>query len=539
MRGQSFHYNPADATRQIRRRPVGRRLQTEKDSKLTKPHREPVGKVRTKIVATVGPASREPAMLRKLVEAGVDVFRLNFSHGTHEEHAETLAAIRAVAEEAGQPIAVLQDLCGPKIRLGKLPGGAIDCPMDAEFTLVADPIGENPGELSCTYRELPNDLEVGQAVLFADGAVAMHVVEQSEGCARLKVTLPGKLRSQQGINVPGAALSVSALTEKDLADLEWTAKHAVEYVGLSFVRSAADIVQLRGELERRGCRARIIAKIEKPQAVANLESIIDETDAVMVARGDLGVELDVERVPAVQKQIIRACHQARIPVITATQMLNSMEASSRPTRAEVTDVFNAVLDGTDAVMLSGETAIGAYPVEAVATMSRIASEAENLLFSTSDLQGRAYCSYGDVGPSNGNGNGNGKGTTQIARAGKLTAVTESVVHAASLLSRNLHAALIVVATYSGRTALVLSKERNATPTLALATDLETVRAMALYWGVTPLHVTKMTEAQQALRYADGWCRERGLIAPGDQVVLIRGMIPDNPTHNAIFVHKVE
>jgi pyruvate kinase len=385
--------------------------------------------------------------------------------------------------------------------------------------------------LTCSYRGLVRDLEPGQSVLFADGTVAMEVVDRSETKARLRVTLPGRIRSQQGINVPGAALSVSALTEKDLADLDWTAKHSVAYVGLSFVRSASDIVQLREELVKRGSRARIIAKIEKPQAVANLDSIIDEADAVMVARGDLGVELDVEKVPAVQKQIIRACHRARIPVITATQMLNSMESSSRPTRAESTDVFNAVLDGTDAVMLSGETAIGSYPVEAVATMSRIASEAESLLFRESQHQTCVPWSLIDpMTPNDGTG---------VARAGKLTVVTESVVESASLLSRHLNAALIVVATFSGRTALGLSKQRNATPTLALATDVETVRAMSLFWGVTPLHISKLTEARQALDYADHWCRERGLIAPGDHVVLIRGLIPDNPTHNAIFVHKVE
>jgi len=508
-------------------------MQIRKESNvsiLTNDHHEPVGKVRTKIVATVGPASRDPEVLKRLVEAGVDVFRLNFSHGTHEEHAETLKAIRSISESMGRQIAVLQDLCGPKIRLGKLPGDTIDCQLGAEFLLTTGDSPKEAGELTCSYQQLVHDLEVSQIVLFADGAVGMEVVEQSEAGARLRVTQPGKIRSQQGINVPGAALSVSALTPKDIADLDWTAANRVEYVGLSFVRSAADIIQLRAELDRRGCRCRIIAKIEKPQAVANLDSIIDETDAVMVARGDLGVELEVEKVPAVQKQIIRACHRARIPVITATQMLNSMEASSRPTRAESTDVFNAVLDGTDAVMLSGETAIGTYPVEAVAMMSRIASEAEKLLFAETQQHVIVPSSISDSNLTGGPG---------IARAGKLTAVTESVVQSASLLSRRLNAALIVVATFSGRTALVLSKQRNATPTLALATDLLTVRAMALYWGVTPLHVTKLTEAQEALLYADRWCRERGMISAGDQVVLIRGLIPDNPTHNAIFVHSVD
>ena len=345
-------------------------------------HKEQLGKVRTKIVATVGPASTDPVVMRQMVEAGVDVFRLNFSHGTHEGHTATLEAIRRVAAETETQIAVLQDLCGPKIRLGEIIGGVVDCDHDAEFVLTNERVDENdPHGLTSTYRTLADDLDVGQSVLFADGTVAMDVVARGPGWARLKVTLPGHIRSNQGINVPGAGLSVGALTDKDLLDLEWTATHEVDYVGLSFVRKAEDITILRGELERRGSRARIIAKIEKPQALANLDAIVAEADAVMVARGDLGVELDVVRVPAIQKQIIDACHRARVPVITATQMLNSMESSSRPTRAEASDVFNAVLDGTDAVMLSGETAIGQYPVDAVAMMSRIASEAENLLFS--------------------------------------------------------------------------------------------------------------------------------------------------------------
>ena len=345
-------------------------------------HKEQLGKVRTKIVATVGPASTDALIMKRMVEAGVDVFRLNFSHGTHAGHTESLQTIRRVAAETETQIAVLQDLCGPKIRLGAIAGGVVECDHDAEFVLVTEPSGGNdPHCLTSTYRTLADDLDVGQSVLFADGTVAMDVVARGPGWARLKVTLPGHIRSNQGINVPRTGLSVPALTDKDLADLDWTATHEVDYVGLSFVRKAEDVALLRGELQRRGSRARIIAKIEKPQAVANLEAIVAEADAVMVARGDLGVEMDVTRVPAIQKQIIDACHRARVPVITATQMLNSMESTSRPTRAEASDVFNAVLDGTDAVMLSGETAIGQYPVEAVAMMSRIAAEAETLLFS--------------------------------------------------------------------------------------------------------------------------------------------------------------
>jgi len=497
---------------------------------------EHVGKVRTKIVATVGPASRDPAMLMRLAEAGVDVFRLNFSHGTHEEHATTYDAIQEVGRALGRRLAVLQDLCGPKIRLGPIAGDVVSCDLDAEFTLWKKlERNDDPHKLTCTYEQLADDLEIGQSILFADGAVAMDVVEHRPGWARLKVTLPGRIRSNQGINVPGASLSVSALTDKDLGDLEWTAKRDVSYVGLSFVRQAADVTRLRAELDARGSRARIVAKIEKPQAVANLESIVAEADAVMVARGDLGVEIDVAKVPAVQKQIIETCNRSGIPVITATQMLNSMESSSRPTRAEATDVFNAVLDGTDAVMLSGETAIGDYPVEAVSTMSQIAGEAENLMFNQPKGVGPWTRSASWPVPSG----DDDERRLLVARAGRVLPITEAVVAAASQVSQRLQAALIAVATHSGRTALALSKQRGSTPILALTDDVSVAHAMALYWGVTSLHRPELFDAGQVLALADQWCRERDLIDTGDRVVVVRGVLPANPTHNAILVHEVE
>ena len=393
---------------------------------------EPLGKVRTKIVATLGPASRDPAIIRQMVEAGVDIFRLNFSHGTHDEHTAALQTIRKIGDETGRQLAVLQDLCGPKIRLGAIPGDAVECDFGAEFCLASEPKGsDDPHQLTCTYKTLPDDLEIGQSVLFADGTVAMDVIERGPGWARLQVKLPGRIRSHQGINVPSAALSVSALTDKDLEDLEWTAKHSVAYVGLSFVRQAEDIARLRAELDKRKSRARIVAKIEKPQAVANLEAIIAEADAVMVARGDLGVEIDTSKVPAVQKQIIDTCHRLRVPVITATQMLNSMESSSRPTRAEASDVFNAVLDGTDAVMLSGETAIGQFPVESVATMSRIAHEAESLMFSKAGT-GSSCRWFGEK--CGGATESKHRCNDHVARAGQVLPVTDAIVEAASAVS---------------------------------------------------------------------------------------------------------
>ena len=277
------------------------------------------------------------------------------------------------------------------------------------------------------------------------------------------------------------------------------------------MRRVEDITRLRQELDRRKVRARIVAKIEKPQAVANLEAIVVEADAVMVARGDLGVELDVAKVPAVQKHIIAACHKVRIPVITATQMLNSMESSSRPTRAEASDVFNAVLDGTDAVMLSGETAIGQFPVEAVAIMSQIAREAENLIFSECHAGAPWTWSVDNRPGANGHDH---QATPRVARAGQVLPVTDAVVEAASAVCRRLNAALLVVATHSGRTALASSKQRNATPTLALTDDLEAARAMGLYWGVTALHIPELFETGQVLAWADEWCRANDLIDSG-------------------------
>jgi pyruvate kinase len=499
--------------------------------------REPLGKVRTKIVATIGPASREPLILRQMVQAGVDVFRINFSHGTHDEHAATLDAIRQISAESDVQLAVLQDLSGPKIRLGEIKGGVMACDYDAEFLL--SPQQVEPADshrLTSTYPSLADDLQVGQSVLFADGTIAMEVVARGPAWARLKVRLPGLLRSHQGINVPQGSLSVRPLTDKDLADLDWAAAHPVDYVGLSFARRAEDIRLLRTELARRGSHARVVAKIENPQAVSNLASIVEEADAVMVARGDLGVEMDVTRVPAIQKQIIDTCRQSRVPVITATQMLNSMESASRPTRAEASDVFNAVLDGTDAVMLSGETAIGQYPVEAVRMMSRIAAEAESFWSSQLGVAAPGISSVVNW-PCSGAPSAGSTESPPPARAGQVQPITESVVQAASLIARRISAAIVMVCTHSGRTALVLSKQRNRTPTLALAHDAETARAMALYWGVTPVPIPELDRGEQLLDFALEWCRGRSLIGPGDRVVGIYGSSPDDPLQNEIVVHE--
>jgi len=475
--------------------------------------------IRTKIVATVGPASREPAVLRQLIDAGVNVFRLNFSHGSHDEHSALLADIRRIGRQADRHIAVLQDLCGPKMRLGPIPGDLLECALGEEFTLVTDRTAENSRELTCSYRNLPDDLKPGETVLFADGTVAMGVTDTAPGRARLKVTLPGRLRSRQGLNLPGSDLNVKSLTDKDLQDLDWTAQHAgdVQYVGLSFARTPEDVARLRRELAARNCPARVVVKIEKPQAVRHLDAIIAAADGIMVARGDLGVEMDVAQVPAVQKRVIALCNQAHRPVITATQMLNSMEHSNRPTRAEASDVFNAVLDGTDAVMLSGESAIGQYPIEAVTTMRRICAEAE----AHTQLRQRRLA----LG-------------TPVSLAGLVQPITEAMVDAACLAAEQLNAPVIVVATASGRTALALSNRRPGAMILALTPTEQTARALALCWGVTPLVLPEVPSVDQELAFAIDWAKSCQLVHPGQHVVFVRGEVPGQIKSRAVLAHEV-
>jgi pyruvate kinase len=472
---------------------------------------------RTKIVATIGPSSREPAVLRQLITAGVNVFRLNFSHGTHEEHSAVLADIRRVSRERDRHVAVLQDLCGPKMRLEPVAGDALDCHLDDEFTIVAgSPANER--ELACSYRELPNDLSIGDTVLFADGTVAMTVVETTPGRARVRVTLPGRVRSRQGLNLPGTDLAVSSLTEKDLHDLDWTAEHAdeIDFVALSFVRQAEDVEGLRRELQSRKCTADIVVKIEKPQAVLHLDAIVAATDAVMVARGDLGVEMDAQRVPAIQKRIIAACNQTHRPVITATQMLNSMEHSSRPTRAEASDVFNAVLDGTDAVMLSGESAIGDYPVEAVTTMRHICTEAE------------AYMKTEG-----------GRWRVEAAPlSGLIDSTMEACVDAAAAMTRRLDAALIVVSAASGRPARALANRRPAASILALPPTEQMARRLCLCWGVIPAVLAERSATERALHFGIEWAKSRGLVAPGQHAVLIADHVGDRTDVHAVLAGTV-
>jgi len=457
--------------------------------------------IKTKIVATLGPASAAPEQLRELVEAGADVFRLNFAHGNYEWFETLVANIRELSQQLKRPIGILADLAGPKIRLGELPEAGFECRLRQKVEFVRTPTPGRTDQLTCTYPALIDDLQPEDRVLLADGLVMLRV-ESSDpqaGRAVCVVEQPGLVRSRQGVNLPGVPLSTPAITDKDEADLQWALDHQLDYIGLSFVRSADDIRQLRKRIVAHGTVTPpwIVAKIEKTEAIADLENILKETDAVMVARGDLGVESDIARVPTLQKRIIRLCNERRLPVITATQMLDSMQKNELPTRAEVSDVANAILDGTDAVMLSGETAVGAHPVAAVAMMSRIAQDAERL------VEPRPF------------------GDPNAAERTRAKAITEAITVGAGTAADHLGADLIAVATRGGKTALALSKQRRYVPIVALTDRPEIARRMMLFWGVYPVETNAVAGSpHEQLQFVESLGRELEFLTTGSKLVLV-------------------
>jgi pyruvate kinase len=493
----------------------------------------------TKIVATVGPACAEEDQLADLVTAGVDVFRLNMAHADRREHEQRLAAIRRVAAAAGHPVAVLADLAGPKIRLGELPGAQMACEVDDRLRFVRgmpDAEPEDEGEetaaeevdneaaeaaerrLTTTYEPLIDELAPGDRVMLADGTVALVVEHKGDDYAECRVVQPGTIRSRQGVNLPGVRLSVPTLGPADLDNAAWAAQSGVDFLGMSFVRSADDVRQLKALLHSHQSQTQVIAKIEKPEALEQLDEIIEAADAVMVARGDLGVEIDIARVAVVQKEIIAACNTARKPVIIATQMLDSMQHSRLPTRAEVADVSNAILDGADACMLSGETAIGRHPRLAVEMMHRIALATEPV------------CRRRPHSPE--------PLSIHELPADRLNPITEATVYAAGRAAEQLDAKLIVVASGSGQTALSLAKNRHYVPTIGVSDSEATLRRMCLYWGVIPLAGAPTAESAALLRYVTDWGRNGGLLDSGDRIVLIAGTGLAVTAHNLIVVHEL-
>jgi len=470
-------------------------------------------------------------MLAELVVAGVDIFRLNFAHGSHTWLSEIVRMIRDISRDQRRPIGILGDLSGPKIRLGMLPGDSVACTEGAEFTFIRGLQTADPRQLTCTYEPLIDDVKPGDRILLADGCVAMRVIEQDPkvGVARCVVEVAGTIRSRQGVNLPGVALSTPSLTDKDRADLKWAIEEGIDFVGLSFVRCVADVMQLREAIAQQNPQSRlqIVSKIEKPEALLELEAIVDSSDAVMVARGDLGVEVDIVQVPGIQKRLIQLCNQKRKPVITATQMLDSMQRNELPTRAEASDVFNAVLDGTDAVMLSGETAAGEYPRQAVAMMSRIAHEAEQHQQARSSvtLSGRI---------------GLGRSVNdQALPSHQAFETTEAIAIGAVATAERLQANLIAVATVSGRAAQAISKERTAVPILAICSCPQAARALTLLWGVTPIEATAADHsATSIVEQAEAWGLRENVLATGSRMVVMASSRWSSAGHDSMLVHTV-
>jgi pyruvate kinase len=455
---------------------------------------------RTKIVATIGPASRDPETLTRMVQAGLDVARLNFSHASREIHAENAERIRAAAERAGRQVAILQDLPGPKLRIGELRDGIVELKPGERLVLVAgsDGLGDE-SRMSVSWSGFATSCDPGDVIYLADGAIRLRVADVREraGEVETQVEIGGSVATRQGLNMPGSTRGLPAVPEEDLEMLRFGESIGVDLVALSFVRTAEDVTFVR-----RHTRLPLIAKIEKPQAVESADEIIRSADCVMVARGDLGIELPVEDVPMIQKQLLRSAGRLARPSITATQMLDSMVSSSRPTRAEVADVANAILDGTDAVMLSQETAIGSYPVEAIAMMASIAERTE---------RGLPYRDWNE---------------NRVRRDARDPAYT--IAHSACAAAHDLHLAALVVPTLSGRSARLISAHRPEVPILALSPGKETVRRCSLMWGVQAGSMRRHEITEELIADAARRVVELGWVKPGARVGITAGLPSGRP-----------
>ena len=464
---------------------------------------------RTKIVCTLGPSSSSESAIRGLMEEGLNVARINFSHGTHEQHLETVELVRSLARDMDRPVAILADLQGPRIRIGDL-AKPIEVKEGEDYLFVPEG-SEQPGEIPVTYEALADDVHVGDRILVNDGLLDFLVLDVTGSRVRARVLHGGELRSHKGMNLPGVHVSAPSITEKDQADVAFAVRHELEYVALSFVRRAEDIALLRAMIPK---SMLICAKIEKDVALVNIESILRASDAVMVARGDLGVELPFEEVPSAQKRIIALANRYGRPVITATQMLESMVENPRPTRAEASDVANAILDGTDAVMLSAETAAGAFPRLAVGAMTRIITRMETQPVSTA------------------------RADSIRARDGVVS--TEEAIAAATVAaSRMLSVPLVVVFTKSGFTARIVASHRPDVPILALTDEPRTYRQLALVWGVIPALVPHCRSYDEMVEVGLDEARRRELAKPGDRVILTAGVpFDEQGTTNTLKVERV-
>jgi pyruvate kinase len=470
---------------------------------------------KTKIVCTIGPASSSLATIKQLLLAGMNVARLNFSHGTHEEHAARLATLRQAAAELGQTLAIMLDTKGPEIRIGLLKGGRIDLLDGARVTLTTEEIEGDETRISVTYQGLPHSVSAGSSILLNDGNIGLKVLEVQDQEVLCEVLFGGELTDRKGVSLPGTHIDLPAVTDKDVADINFGIEQKVDFIAASFIRQAADVIAIRRLLEARDADIQIIAKIENREGVKNLEEIIRVSDGVMVARGDLGVDVSAEEVPLIQKMIIHSCNHTGKPVVTATQMLESMIHNPRPTRAEASDVANAILDGTDAVMLSGETAAGKYPVEAVGVMARIAERTEESLDYAALLRARGAASASPT-------------------------VTDAISYATCTSAQDLGAAAIVTATKSGFTARSVSKYRPNAPIVAVSPSEQVCRKLCLVWGVFSLTSPLITaNTDKMIEDAVESSLAKGLIRRGDLIVITCGVPVGVPgTTNLLKVHIV-
>jgi pyruvate kinase len=470
---------------------------------------------RTKIVATMGPASNTEERLEALIQAGMNVARLNFSHGEHAIHGQTIANVRKVDEKLGTHTALLADLQGPKLRIGELEGGQIDLTKGEELLIRTGKETGTSGVVYTSYLQFARDVKAGEPVLMDDGKLELRVLEtDGEGEVRCEVVHGGVLKPRKGINLPSTAISLPCITEKDAADLAYALEQDVDWIGLSFVRNAQDIVELRERIEAEGKHTRIIAKIEKPEALEDLDGILEETDAVMIARGDLGVEIPKQEVPLVQKDIIQRCMHMGKPVIVATQMMESMIEASVPTRAEVNDVANAVLDGADAVMLSAETSVGAYPVEAVTAMTDIIESMEG--------QDRMY--YHERPPL----------SPEDDRF-----ISDSMCYNACRLAKRVNAKAIVTMTFSGYTAVQVSSQRPKAHIFMFTANKRVLAQMSLVWGVTAYPYLKMVSTDHTIADIKFELTKMGAVTDGDFVVHLASMpIADAGMTNMLKLSQV-
>lgn len=474
--------------------------------------------MKTKIIATIGPASSTPEVLRRLILAGVDVFRLNFSHGNHQEMDEIIRSIRKLNAELNTFVPILADLSGPKIRIGEIPGGSLTIPAGGIITFTTEENQAKETKIFINYPHFPRDVRPGQKILLDDGKLTFEIISTDkvkEVTAR--AILGGILSSRKGVNLPETELSLPSLTEKDLIDLKFVLAREVEWIALSFVRKGSDMRQLRESIDRLKPSRRpfIIAKIEKPEAVKNISEIIDASDAVMIARGDLGIEVPLQEVPLIQKQIVGQCIKHATPVIVATQMMEGMISNSRPTRAEVNDVANSVMDGADALMLSGETSIGNFPVEVVETMQKIISAVENY----QDIYHRMHPPVVDNNPR---------------------FMSDSLIFAAVDMAREAKAKALVTLPYSGYSAIRLSSHRPKSEIYAFGTNHHLLRQLNLVWGIKPFYIDQIYGTDQTLIRLTEEVKTRRLAFPGDLIIHVSSFPVHQPGNsNMLQITRLE